>query len=103
MSSTPFSKQCEILKDFYMTHSGGPMDEDMTSLIYMYDLGFPAAMLYLDNAATLTDKGIQYVTETWQGVCDALDIDPLGDYDNWSHMVLFANDDNFCCEYCSYE
>lgn len=102
MSSTPFSKQCEILKDFYIYHNGGPIDGDMVSLIYMYDLGFPAAMLYLDDAVTLKDSGIKFIEDTWRGLCDAYGIDYLGDYDNWSHMVSFANDDNFCCEYCSY-
>lgn len=89
MSSTPFSKQCEILKDYYLDNRFE--NSDYGDIIVVYDLGFPAAMLYLDNAATLTDKGINYVSETWQGMCDHLGIDPLGDYDNYLSMMEIAS------------
>ena len=89
MSKTPFSKQCEILKDYYLDNRFE--NSDYGDIITVYDLGFPAAMLYLDDAATLNDKGIQYVTEAWQGVCDHLDIDPLGDYKDYTYMMEIAS------------
>jgi hypothetical protein len=89
MSSTPFSKQCEILKDYYLNNRFE--NSDYGDITAVYDLGFPAAMLYIDNAATLTDKGIQYVTEAWQGVCDLLEIDPLGDYESYNYMMEIAS------------
>jgi len=89
MSSTPFSKKCEILKDYYMDTKSS---NDVTDiLLYMYDLGFPAAMLYLDDAVTLTDKGVQYVEDTWKGICEAFDIDHLGDYDSYATFMEIAD------------
>jgi len=89
MSKTPFSKKCEILKDYYLDNRFE--SSDYGDLITIYDLGFPAAMLYLDDAATLTDKGIEYVDEAWQAVCDKLEIDYLGDYDSYNHMWEIVN------------
>jgi len=88
MSSTPFSKKCEILKDFYMEYRDPSWAavSDVHDIIRFYDLGFPAAMLVVDNAATLTDKGMQYVEDTWQGMCEWFGIDYLANYLNFDDV-----------------
>ena len=55
MDNTPFSKKCEILHDFYIANA---TDDYWRDLFDMHDLGFPAAVLVVNGAATLTDIGI---------------------------------------------
>ena len=77
MDNTPFSKKCEILHDFYMEHSGSDEYEEFISL---NDLGFPAAVLVMNGGAVLLDEGERFVEETWQALCEELEIDHHGEY-----------------------
>lgn len=89
MDSTPFSKKCEILNDFYISNAS---DEYWHDLITMQDLGFPAAVLAVNGGATLTDIGIGFVEETWQALCNELGVDHYGNYDSLESLLGFANE-----------
>ena len=90
MSNTPFSKKCEIMKDYWLEYRQD-FASDGWEVIFVYDMGFPAALLYLDEAATLNDKGIGYVEDAWVGMCNYMEVDELGDYDSYSHMQEIAD------------
>ena len=89
MDSTPFSKKCEILHDFYISNAA---DEYWHDLITMQDLGFPAAVLVVNGGATLTDIGKSFVEETWQALCNELGVDHHGNYEDFISLVEFANE-----------
>lgn len=89
MDKTPFSKRVEILHDFYMDYSGS---EEYDEFISLNDLGFPAAILLYTDAATLTDKGMTHVNDTWNAFCELLEVDSYGEYDNLDSLMEFANE-----------
>lgn len=84
MDSTPFSKKCEILNDFYMDYAGSDEYDDF---ITVNDLGFPAAVLSVMGAATLTDIGKYQVEETWVNLCNMIEVDHMGEYDSLSQIM----------------
>ena len=86
MDNTPFSSKCEILYDFYMNYS-----DEYEEFIDENDIGVPAAVLSYIGAATLTDKGIHSIEETWISLCDILQIDSYGNYPTIEFMMEFAN------------
>lgn len=89
MTNTPFSNKCEILHDFYMDYSGS---DEYDELIDLNDLGFPAAVLFHINAATLNDLGTKYVNDTWDALCEFLEVDSYGEYETLNHLMEFANE-----------
>lgn len=89
MDSTPFSKKCEILHDFYIANA---VDEDWQDFISLHDLGLPAAVLVVNGGATLTDIGIAFVDETWQALCNELGVDHYGNYESLESLISFANE-----------
>lgn len=84
MDSTPFSKKCEILNDFYMDNSG---TEEYDDFISMNDLGFPAAVLVMNGGAILTEVGDSFVNQTWIALCELLEVDHMGEYSSIDEMM----------------
>lgn len=89
MDNTPFSNKVEILNDFYMDYAGS---EEYDEFILLNDLGFPAAVLTMMGAVTLTDIGKNHIEETWQALCEMLGVDHMGDYENLYSLMEFANE-----------
>lgn len=87
MTMTPFSKRVEILYHVYITQR----DSDLEEFILSNDLGFPAAVLSHLGGVTLTDAGERWVNETFDALCNLMEIDTLGDYDSFDDMVVIAN------------
>lgn len=87
MTNTPFSKRVEILNDIYLTQR----DTDLEDFISSNDLGFPAAVLLTLGAVTLTPFGEGYINETFDALCNYLEIDNLGDYDSLENILEIAN------------
>lgn len=87
MTNTPFSKQVEIVSDFYL-HMG----YDYPDLLAGYDLGFPLAVaLTKGGVEDITDLGRRWISEAFIGICDELDLDIYGDYETLGDMVALAN------------
>lgn len=85
MTNTPFSKQVEIVADFYLNI--GWEHED---LLEQYDLGFPIAVAIANGGVdekSLTDTGRAWIEETFIGICDKFDLDIYGDYDSLDNMI----------------
>lgn len=87
MTNTPFSNRVQILYDVYMTERDG----DLEDFIMANDLGFPAAVLLTLGAVTLTDVGERHINETFDALCNILEIDQYGDYDSFLNMLEIAN------------
>lgn len=84
MDSTPFSDRVRLLTDFYMEYSG---TDEWSDFFAIQDLGIPAAVLVWNGAATLTDIGTTFVNESWTALCEVLEIDPDGSYDELEDML----------------
>jgi hypothetical protein len=87
MDKTPFSKQCQILHDLYLNHS-----TEYEDFILDNDLGIPLAVLIVQGCATPTDKGMQHVSDSFDSLCEILEIDKYGDYETIETMIGFANE-----------
>lgn len=84
MDSTPFSKKCDIMNDFYMDYAGS---EEYDEFISINDFGFPAAALVVNGGAILTDIGQSFVEETWIALCELLGTDHYGQYDSLEELM----------------
>lgn len=85
MDNTPFSKKCEILNDFYLEYSGS---DEFENFIALNDLGFPAAVLVMNGSVILTDVGQNFIEETWQMLCEELEVDHYGEYESLEDLLL---------------
>lgn len=87
MTNTPFSKRVEILSDLYMENS-----EEYEEFISDNDIGVPLSVLITQGCATPSDKGIEYINQSFDSFCELLDIDRHGDYNSFDEMIEFANE-----------
>lgn len=76
--STSFSKKCEILSDVYV-ESG--WNTELESFRKYNDIGLPMAYgIQHKFIETLTEAGQEVVDETWSLLCEAVNLDPDGEY-----------------------
>ena len=87
MTNTPFSKQVEILNDLYMDYG-----DEYSDFIEDNDIGVPLAVFITQGCATATPKGIEMITESFDSLCENLDIDNYGNYESLDYMLEFANE-----------
>jgi len=77
MDSTLFSKRVSILAAlwfFYRDKDDNP--QEWQDFFAWADLGMPLSYLVSENLATLTDEGMELITETWEAACGILAINP---------------------------
>lgn len=60
--TTDFSKQVEILGEFYQNYKD---DEALEDFIEFNDLGLPLAYLTSEGLCEATEDGKKYISETW--------------------------------------
>lgn len=60
---TDFSKQVEILAQFYMSARD---NAEMSDFIEFNDIGLPLAYLTAEGLCDISDDGKKYVAETWE-------------------------------------
>ena len=89
MDSTPFSKKCEIIRDFTET---ALMEDAYPNFIIVNDLGCAFAIGVAGDMLTLNERGTRWVEETWVDLCNRLEIDMYGNYSSLDHMLDLAYD-----------
>ena len=82
---TPIEIKCEILCELYMDYSDDPRYSDF---LQVHDIGIPCAYLLVTDKAILTDSGRESVEQTWQALCDLLEIDSNGEYEDLYDMFV---------------
>lgn len=88
MTNTTFSKQLDIVAEFYLNYA-----EAYSELVETYDLGFPLAVAYWQGGvASLTDSGKAWISEAYDAIINEFDIDPEGIYDSLGEIFRTAND-----------
>jgi hypothetical protein len=66
MTNTPFSKQVDIVADYYMGYVGDAVYDE---LINTFDLGFILAVALRNGGVDgLTNKGMDWITEAYYGI-----------------------------------
>lgn len=91
MTNTPFSKQVEIVADYY---SGFQGDAVYDELIATFDVGFPLAVAIANGGISeesLTDIGRAWITEAFLAILDFYGgIDPDGEYDSVDDIMAMV-------------
>jgi len=88
MAMTPFSNKVAILADLWINYRD---DEQFQDFISYNDLGLPLGYLINTELATATDQGVMYITETFDLLCAALELDLDRNYDSLSEMFGLSN------------
>ena len=83
--ATPFSIKCEILGLFYQLYKN---EKEFAEFFQYNDYGLPTAYLVLYGLAEATDKGIRFVSDTYEILCGALQIDVDAEFANASEFFI---------------
>ena len=75
MSKTDFSDRVSILSDLFMWHNG---DAEWEEFFDIQDLGVPLAVAITQGGATPTDIGISWINESFDAMCEFLNIEDTG-------------------------
>jgi hypothetical protein len=86
--ATPFSNKVAILADLWINYRD---DEQFQDFIEYNDLGLPLGYLINTELATPTDQGMMYITETFDLLCAALELDIDKHYDSLVEMFGLSN------------
>lgn len=73
--TTDFSKQVEILGEFYMIYRD---DNKLKDFIQFNDLGLPLAYLSNEGLCEVSEDGKRYIAETWEMFLAALQLQDEG-------------------------
>jgi hypothetical protein len=91
MTSEPtnisYSKRCFILSDFWLNYKD---EEDFEDFVAYNDIGLPLAFMITEDIVKSTTVAEVYVTEAWELLCSALNIDSKQDYDSLEDMLMDA-------------
>ena len=80
-TNTDYSKKCQVLAEFWSKHKENP---ELADLVNYHNVGLPLAFMQENNLCVATDKGIEYINETFD---DLVDIVENGD----KHFELISN------------
>jgi hypothetical protein len=97
MTNTPFSKRIAILSALWFFYADDESQPQMwLDYIARCDVGLPLAYSVNQNLATLTDEGTEIIVETWEELCNMLDIDPYPTimYSSLEDMINSMNEDD---------
>ena len=76
-----FPKKCQVLASFWSKHRE---NSELAGFFNYHDLGLPLAFMQENNLCVATDKGIEYINETFN---DLVEIVESGD----EHFELISN------------
>jgi hypothetical protein len=87
MSKTPYSKQVDILADFYILYGDDDtIDQSWKDFLKLHDIGFPMSFLIKTKLVEPTVEGEEYIDNTWKDFCEALTLDHDAEWSNLSQM-----------------
>lgn len=89
MDKTPFSKKCEIIKDFSTTYRGLDWTDDYFEF---YNLGVPWAVGAHYGDITLNERGVEYVGDAWNGLLKLFGVDPYAEFSSLNELLDFADE-----------
>jgi hypothetical protein len=72
--TTPFSNQCDILGEFWLTYKN---DDEFTDFIDYNDVGLPLAYAISMNLVTSTTLAEKFINETWELFLSGLGVEDV--------------------------
>jgi len=75
-----------VLGDFYDMYRDEP---EYSQLFYTHDIGFPLAWMTWKGVASPTDIGKGAVYESWSAFCEAIRVNPDGEFESFTQMREF--------------
>ena len=77
--ATDFSNKASILADLWINFRA---EKEFSDFIEYNDIGLPLAYFVHTELVEPTEKAVQFVEETYNLLCAALDLDLDGEYEN---------------------
>ena len=88
MTNTPFSKRCEIIRDFAEVYRGEEWAEDYFSF---YTLGVPWAIGVAYGDIIVNEQGVEYVDMAYEGLLKLFGVDKYADLDSLSELLAISD------------
>lgn len=85
--STPYSKKCAIISQFWLDYK---TEEGFEDFVEYNDVGLSLAFAIEENIVESTPLAEIYINETWELLCASLKIDSKQAYDSLEDMFLDA-------------
>jgi hypothetical protein len=86
----PFSDICRILAEFYIREKE---DQDFGEFFKYNDIGLPLAYLVASDLATPSEKGEEYITQTWEMFSGALKLEETEiEFKTYTEILEFLAD-----------
>lgn len=83
----------KILEEFARDFTTGDLDRDFFSDFVIYnDLGVPLAQAVVYELATPTKEGESLIIETWNNLCELLEVNPLEEYEDLDDLLDSSED-----------
>ena len=86
ITTTPFSKKCEILGELWLAYR---QDEELEDFIEYNDLGLPIAYAIANDIVKSTDMAKSFVEETFDLLLASLKIEDTG-WENLDELLSMA-------------
>lgn len=87
MSQTPFSNKVEILGEFWMFYRDqAEKDEGWQDFLSWADIGLPMAYMAWQELVTIKPDSKIYVEQTWDVLCEMLNLDPQSRFGSIAEM-----------------
>ena len=86
ITTTPFSKKCEILGELWLAYR---QDEELEDFIEYNDLGLPIAYAIANDIVKSTDLAKSFVEETFDLLITSLKVEDTG-WDNLDELLSMA-------------
>jgi hypothetical protein len=83
---TTLETKTNILHQFWVEYSQDAGSEE-ASFINDHDIGVPLASLLVLGNALATPKGVKWIEEDFDSLCELMGIDKYGDYDSLETML----------------
>lgn len=86
---------CEIIEEFSRDYSSEELNTDFFSdFVNHNDIGIPLAQCIVYKLATPTDIGKQMIIDTWNNLCEILEVDPTETYQDLDDMFDQLEEDD---------
>jgi hypothetical protein len=83
ITTTPFSKKCEILGELWLQYR---QDEELEDFLEYNDLGLPIAYAIANDIVKSTDMAKSFVEETFDLLITSLNVEDTG-WDNLDQLL----------------
>jgi hypothetical protein len=86
ITTTPFSKKCEILGELWLKYRS---EEELEDFLEYNDLGLPIAYAIANDIVKSTDLAKSFIEETFDLLLTSLEIEDTG-WDNLDELLSIA-------------